>query len=194
MKPFAWLAAVGLLCAAAAPAAAKFDSTFIADGIDLSSYDTVMIVTESEIEGDSASYPNSRSDYSLAPEDWTRQEETLMRYLSRELGRVASIADSAGPGVLVVKVTLTDIRPSRPLARHLGSQRGGYRPGLGGAFLGGAAARVEATDAASGEVVARFVDKDYRETFNDGRGVTGTWDDAVRAYAKWSRDLRNLVD
>ncbi len=106
--------------------------------------------------------------------------------LRAELGKSDySIVNQPGPGTLLLRVALTDIKPSNPLMN--------VHPAMiaSGVGLGGASMEAEIHDALTGEVVVEVID-----TQAGGRGFDGLtkYGNAKDVIEKWSKRLVIRMD
>jgi len=111
----------------------------------------------------------------------------LTARLERGFARDVEIADAPGPGVLVIEPTLTGLESSRPTMADFQQE-----PSLGfqSMFAGGASVRLRLVR--DGEEIAVLTDH-YQGSFADGHPRIGLWQDADRAFSRWSRQLPAFV-
>jgi HEAT repeat protein len=106
-----------------------------------------------------------------AGEGARRAAETLLRILTETIDPYYSIVDAKGPGVLRVRLALTDLRPDAG----------------GGDALRGAGLEAEVLDAATGEVLAMATDR--VEAVGEGEVL-----DVEGAFRTWARRLLDWID
>lgn len=108
------------------------------------------------------------------------------------------MVDQPGPGVLRVRVAITDVKPSSPVANTLstiipvGIVASGATKAVSGDNLGTgeAATEMELLDAQSGERLAAAVDRRQ-----GGKMVfRGTWEDTRQAFDFWAKRFRERLD
>lgn len=108
------------------------------------------------------------------------------------------VVDQPGPGVLRVRVAITDVKPSKPVANTLstivpvGIVVSGATKAVSGDNLGTgeAATEMEFLDAQSGERLAAAVDRRQ-----GGKMVfRGTWEDTKQAFDFWAKRFRERLD
>jgi len=108
------------------------------------------------------------------------------------------IVDQPGPGVLRVRVAITDVKPSKPVANTMstivpvgmvvaGATKAVSDENLG---TGQASTEFELLDAMTGERLAAAVDRRQ-----GGKGVfRGKWDDTKEAFDFWAKRFRQRLD
>jgi len=108
------------------------------------------------------------------------------------------VVDQPGPGVLRVRVAITDVKPSSPVSNTLstivpvGIVVSGATKAVSGDNLGTgeAATEMELLDAQSGERLAAAVDRRQ-----GGKMVfRGTWEDTKQAFDFWAKRFRERLD
>lgn len=108
------------------------------------------------------------------------------------------IVDQPGPGVLRVRVAITELMPSNPTANTLstivpvGMVVSGATKAVSGDNLGTgeAATEMEVLDAVTGERLAAAIDKRQ-----GGKGVfRGKWEDTKEAFDYWAKRFRARLD
>jgi hypothetical protein len=108
------------------------------------------------------------------------------------------IVDQPGPGVLRVRVAITELMPSNPTANTLstivpvGMVVSGATKAVSGENLGTgeAATEMEVLDAVTGERLAAAIDKRQ-----GGKGVfRGKWEDTKEAFDYWAKRFRARLD
>jgi hypothetical protein len=92
-----------------------------------------------------------------------------------------------GPGVLRIRVAITDISASQPLLNIAPSTK------LTGIGTGGACIEGEAVDSVTGERIAAFVDCRKGNQWNITGGLD-QWQYAKDACASWAKSLRERLD
>jgi hypothetical protein len=108
------------------------------------------------------------------------------------------IVDQPGPGVLRIRVAITQVKPSNPTANTLstivpvGMVVSGATKAVSGDNLGTgeAATEIELLDSVSGERLAAAVDRRQ-----GGKGVfRGKWEDTKEAFDFWAKRFRQRLD
>ena len=129
-----------------------------------------------------------------------RYEESDLRFVQRQFRErvVAALApdlalvEEPGPGVLRLRLTLTEIRSNRrPLDRGPEAPRHVLSASRG---VGAAAMQLELRDASSGELLLAAADRYQGWDFTDNLNLNTTWGDAERAFDAWGRILRRLLE
>jgi hypothetical protein len=119
----------------------------------------------------------------VAASDAETKAGDLTAALRRAFAKNFTVVDAPGPGVLVIEATLTRLEASRPTMADYHRE-----PGLGfeSVYAGGAAMDVRLSR--DGSDVAVLKDR-YVGSFGDGTPRIGVWQDADRAFSRWSRQL-----
>ncbi|MBS3959755.1 MAG: DUF3313 family protein [Xanthomonadaceae bacterium] len=123
----------------------------------------------------------------VRPRDAKARAEALTQALRRGLDDGFELVAAPGPGVLVVRPTLEGLASSRPtFADH---QR---QPGLSSqsVYAGGASVRLQLER--DGRAVGELADR-YSSSLADGMPRVGIWQDADRAFSRWSRQLPEVL-
>jgi len=112
-----------------------------------------------------------------------------------ELGKVreVEIVEEPGPGVMRVRIAITDIEVVRSAANLGAKVAGAAAAGVGilvpNVDVGGATMECEVVDSATGERLVAVVDTDRGRRMFNFRGMTATGD-AKRAMRGWAEDFR----
>ncbi len=124
----------------------------------------------------------------ITTRDAQARADDLTTALRRGIDQRFELVDAPGPGVLVVEPTLTRLEASRPTMADFHQQ-----PSLSfqSMYAGGAAVTLRLSR--DGEVVAVIEDR-YQGSFIDGQPRIGVWQDADRAFSRWSRQLPTFLD
>lgn len=138
----------------------RIDKVWVRPGIDLSGYTRVMpvitdvqyVAVEPGVSGLTRRF--GQEFFALSTREKSRFEEMVGRVFAEEFAGSArfGIAEQRGPGVLVARVTIQDVR-SRIPPHELGRERIYLR------ILGDARLVLELHDADSDELLARMVDR-----------------------------------
>lgn len=164
---------------------------YIAPDAELGSYDAVLIepVTlwrSSETEHLTAEERQALSDY-------------MYERVRQELAKDYRIASEPGPGVMTVRIALTEAKGARVLSDTVTSVVPTFRllAGLGGmatekrVLVGAAAVEVEIRDSQSGRRLAAAVDE--RWGTRAVRGGIHKWSDVEEAFDYWAARLRTRL-
>ena len=165
---------------------------YIKPGVDLKPYNKLMFERFIVLLSDSAQYREI---------DPTMLKELTDYYQNAIFEAVKSgyqIVDQPGPGVLRVRVAITDVKPSKPVANTMstivpvgmvvaGATKAVSDENLG---TGQASTEFELLDAMTGERLAAAVDRRQ-----GGKGVfRGKWDDTKEAFDFWAKRFRQRLD
>lgn len=116
---------------------------------------------------------------------------TLTEYYSREMkaaiGERFKIVRRPGPGVLRLRVAITDVKPTDVVANII-SKTLIYLP----VDMGEAAMEGELRDSASGEMVAAMVDRRIGSVFSSSLGYT-KWGHVKDAFEDWAEQLNSVI-
>ncbi|MCJ7600792.1 MAG: DUF3313 domain-containing protein [Desulfobulbaceae bacterium] len=165
---------------------------YMKPGVDFKKYDSVMF---------------ERVTVYLSPEaesqaiDPTMMKELTDYYQTALINAVKDgykVVDQPGPGVLRVKVAITDMKPSNPTANTMSSiipvgmvvsaaTKATTGDNLG---TGEAATEMEFLDALSGERLAAAVDRRQ----GGKMAFRGKWEDTKQAFDFWSKRFRERLD
>ncbi|MCZ8318563.1 MAG: DUF3313 family protein [Lysobacteraceae bacterium] len=164
-------------------------------------FDTVQVVKPDALQGVQQVYvaevatdlpaPASRFDdhgpRPVRPRDAATKAADLAKELKRGLARDFEVVASPGPGVLVVKPTLTRLASSRPTLADFERE-----PGLSHESVYAGGATVTVALERDGATVGTLSDT-YTGTFGDGNPRVGIWQDADRAFSRWGRQLPGVL-
>lgn len=122
-------------------------------------------------------------DRPVRPRDAQTKAEDLRRILIQRLGQDHTVVEAPGPGVLVIRPSLTWLAASRPTIADFE-----HTPGLShdSVYAGGAAVRftLERDGQALGVLGERHVG-----SLADGNPRIGIWTDTDEAFQRWARAL-----
>jgi hypothetical protein len=108
------------------------------------------------------------------------------------------IVDQPGPGVLRVRVAITDLKPSKPISNTLssiipvgmvvaGATKAASGDNLG---TGEAATEIDILDSLTGERLAAAVDRRQ----GGKSAFRGKWEDTKQAFDYWAKRFRHRLD
>lgn len=117
-----------------------------------------------------------------------RKANDLHKDLGQALGKQMTIVDAPGEGVLTVEATVTRILPSRPTQEELG--RRVSLQFAGSISAGGANINVALSE--NGASLAQ-IGENYKGNLNDGFPRVSMWQDADRAYDRFSKKLARYI-
>lgn len=159
----------------------RLDEAFAAPGMDLSPYTKVMVVP-GEI-----SY--HRESYQLTARQVARMSRYFGEALIDELEDGGySLVESAGPDVLLVKADIVDLMVNRPTEPSVG------RTTIFTATSGEMTLTGELRDSTSGELLARFSDRQRPRSYWARSTSVSEWSEARRAFDFWAEILRERLD
>lgn len=157
---------------------------YINQGIDFKKYDKLMFERISIMLSDEAEYK------AIDPETLKTLTDYYQNALFKAVDGDYQIVDKAGPGVMRVRVAVTDLKPSKPMANTMstivpmgmivaGATKAVSDENLG---TGEAGSEVELLDSITGVRLAAAVDRRQ-----GGKGVfRGKWDDTKDAFDYWA--------
>ena len=180
--------ALSLLAALPVAASAHaFDTVQIASPAALDGVRQVYVADVTTDLPAAASRFDSRVPRPVRPRDAEAKADDLAAALQRGLDREFDAVDAPGPGVLVVKPTLTGLASSRPTLADLMQQ-----PGLSHESVYAGGASVTLVLERDGVVVGTLSDT-YQGNLGDGQPRIGIWQDADRAFSRWGRQLPGVL-
>ncbi len=127
---------------------AEFNILLIRPGTDFTAYDKVYV----EPLGFDLYVP--RIQEGVTNQDKNFLERAMLKRVERGLRGAAEVVEEAGPGVLILTLTVTDARPNRDILGSFPPERGGRAFNLQSVGIGGVIIEGVFTDGATGEIVA----------------------------------------
>lgn len=131
------------------------------------------------------------------PDDLKALADTFRTEVVEELeGHGYTVTSEPGPGVLRVRVAITDVDPAGPVA-NVAAKAGGVALGvplLPSLDIGSAAIEAEMLDSTSGERLAAVMDAKRGRRFFAFKRSVERWGDARAAFRAWAREWRELLD
>jgi hypothetical protein len=165
---------------------------YIKPGVDYKAYNKLMFERIVVLLSDSAEYR------AIDPTTLKEMTDYYQNALFNAFKDGYEIVDQPGPGVLRVRIAITQLTPSNPTANTLstiipvGIVVSGATKAVSGDNLGTgeAATEMELLDSVSGERLAAAVDRRQ-----GGKGVfRGKWDDTKEAFDFWAKRFRQRLD
>ena len=165
---------------------------YIKPGVDLKPYNKLMFERFIVLLSDSAQYRE------IDPAMLKELTDYYQNAIFTAVKDGYEIVDQPGPGVLRVRVAITDLKPSKPVANTLstitpigwvasGATKAASDDNLG---TGEAGTEFEMLDSVTGERLAAAVDKRQ-----GGKGVfRGKWEDTKDAFDLWAKRFRQRLD
>jgi hypothetical protein len=130
-------------------------------------------------------------DYHYEESDLRFVQERFRERVAEELAAGLAPAEEPGPGVLRLRLTLTEIRSNRrPLDRGPEAPRNVLSASRG---VGAAAMQLELRDSVGGELLLAAADRYQGWEFSGNQNLSTTWGDAERAFRAWGRTLLRLL-
>lgn len=164
---------------------AGLETVMIRPGVDLRRYGKVMIAPVD------LSVSRESDDLALQPRDVSHAREYFARKLQDAFGE-NNLASQAGPGVLELKVIMTEFVPNSPaFARRQDRLGGQIQQSIG---VGRAAFQAVLTDSQTGQVVAALADADEGQSLNQNVNARSQYGDADRFIRRWAKDIARLVE
>ncbi len=175
-----------------APAHAQFDQDSISPNLErpLSSYEQVYIAPVTVSLPEPTDRFQRRRGIGRRPVSEKDQQAKAIDFqmeLEQALGRDFEIATRPEPGVLEIRVTMTELQSSRPTQADVQDV-----PNLDfrSVYTGRAEVVIELLDADTG--LATIQDS-YVASFSDNIPRTGVWQDVDHAFSRWARQLRQYL-
>lgn len=159
----------------------RLDNAFAKPDFSLSQYSKV------RIEQPDIAY--RRNSYELSE----KQAEKMVRYFNEALAaqlekKGYELVDSTGPDVLLVDADIIDMKINRPTERSTG------RTTIFTASSGEMTLIGELRDSRSGELLARFADRQQPRSYWAQSTSVREWSDARRAFNFWAKILADRLD
>lgn len=183
------LAALALSLSAMLPAAASpFDTVNKSTDATLSAFESVYIAPVSiDLPEDTRrTIRDIHSDRPVSERDQAQRAGEFRKDLERAFGRKFTLADAPGPGVLTVEATLTRLASSRATLADIDAAGGLFLDFGSTVYAGGAGYKARLSD---GDAELAQITDDYQSSLNDGQPRVGIWQDADRAFSRFSRQL-----
>ena len=130
-------------------------------------------------------------DQRYRPADLERLRRRADRALQSEFGdwEDLALASAPGPGVLRLRMLLTQLRANRPPFDMTE-----YGTATSTRGVGGAAAQIELRDASGDALLLAIVDRHWGHEFSTNLNTRTTWGDAEDAIRWWARMLRSRLE
>ncbi len=187
-----------------------------AQGVDWTIYDKIFI------DRIQVFVEEGSTDKGIDPTDLKMLIDYFYETLVKNIEPTTKIVDKTGPGVLVVKIAITDLMPTDYKLSMIGSLTpyafvaeaasgpASGRPAGSTPYLGECGIEVKFVDGSSGEIIAEFTDtkigKKYDIDTSKGTAATGekwvngyldsftSWNYAKAAFDQWAELLRIRFD
>jgi len=164
---------------------------YIDPGVDFSRYDKVMLDRIKIFLKEDADYKG------IDPQELHELVTYFHRSIARALGDRYPVVSQPGPGVLRLRIALTDLVPNRPEASvvslvvpylWLGEAGAGVAEGEAGStpFIGEASIEVEALDSQTARQLGAYVERHVGKKYNWSEGVDTAVADYLKAYSTWA--------
>lgn len=196
MYRFVSVIALAMMAACATtdePRLDRFDTVDIGGLADFTAYDTVYLVpsvaSDEVIEQTQiASFRPGQDEQPLDEADITKKLADYDDTLKKALGAKVTLVEEAGPGVLVVKTTVTALESNRPDLTRAGRSY----PGVTRVFAIGDAASTF-TFSVDGEAIGTLSDTDNEQVLTQ-RGFLpiGVWETVDRYFDRSAANLASL--
>jgi|GEM_PF-3338875 len=164
-----------------------FDEFYLQRNIDLSAYDKVLIRPVGVI------YGQDRDFKKYSKRDLQGRQAYLHDALAKQFSKTHSLVDKAGPGVLVISASLTNLRNNKPTHDQLSKN---MDLSWSGSFQAGAAGfQAAIKDGETGALVAAVADRRAVPDleFNIQNRFT-TWGDANDFMDRWAQILPQRLE
>jgi len=137
----------------------------------------------------------------ISPDDLKAMTDYLTQAITKAVSGAYPVVTRPGPGVLRVRLAITDLQPTKPTLNTitsltpaglvLGSAAGeaGYVP----TGVGEAGIEAEFLDATTNQQVAMFVDRRVGKKYDVVQGAT-TWGQIQGAFDAWAKLFRERLD
>ena len=165
---------------------------YMKSGVNLQPYDKIMFDRVVVMLSDDAEY------HVVDPATLKEMTDYYQKALLDAVQDGYQVVDQPGPGVLRVRVAITELKPSKPVANTMstiipvGMVAAGATKAISGDNLGTgeASTEFELLDSLSGERLAAAVDRRQ-----GGKAVfRGKWEDTKDAFDFWAKRFRERLD
>ena len=177
---------------------------YVRSGVDWRQYQKVLLEPIRVWVKDDADYKG------VDPTELKALTDHFQQALVRALEPTYPVVSQPGPGVLRVRVAITDLVPTQPqvsvatVVVPFGSVASMAANTAGLSHLGQTAIEAEFLDSQTHQVLAAFMDRNVGRKFNFSQGVSGainsygnafnTWAYARAAFDAWAQLLRQRLD
>ena len=164
-------------------------------GVDFSKYNQIMLDPILVWYSAGADYKG------ISPDDLKAMTDYFRQAIIKAVGDAYPVVEKPGPGVLRVRIAITDLQPTKPalntitsltpagLVLGTGAGAAGYvPPGVGEAGI-----EAEFLDSATNQQVAIFVDRKVGKKYDIVQGTT-TWGQIQGAFDEWAKLFRQRLD
>jgi len=137
------------------------------------------------------------SDYKgIDPDDLKALTDYFHQTIVKAVGDDYQVVSESGPGVLHVRIAVTDLVPNKPEASvvtlvvpfaWVADAGSGVAKGETGStsFTGEATIEMEAMDSVSSQQVAAYIDREVGKKYNWDKGIGEGVSSYMKAYSKW---------
>jgi hypothetical protein len=165
---------------------------YVKPGLDLKAYDKIMFDRMLVMLNDNSDY------WAIDPAMLKELSDYYQQALIKAVEGAFQVVDQPGPGVLWVRVAITEIKPSKPVANTLstilpvgwavaGATKVASGENLG---TGEAASEMEVLDSLTGERLAAAVDRRQ----GGKKAFSGEWNDTRDAFDYWATRFGQRLD
>lgn len=159
----------------------RLDEAFAKPDLDLSPYTKVMVVTPG--------IAYRRDSFELTDEQAAKMVRYFHEALAEEFEESGySVADAAGPDVLLVEANIVDLTINRPTGPSVG------RTKIFTATSGEMTLIGELKDSSSKEILVRFADRQRPRSHWSQSTSVSEWSEVRRAFRFWAGILRDRLD
>jgi hypothetical protein len=171
------------------------DFVYFKEGVDFKAYNKVMM-------DHVVFYFSKDSKYKgIHPDTLKELSDTFHKAVVEALGDAYPLVDEPGPGVMRVRIAITNVVPSKPALNTItsvvpmGLAISTIKKGVTGthSFVGQASMEAELLDSLTNERLAAAMDTKAAEKYKVFKGMS-KWGHAKDAFKFWAKRLRNWLD
>lgn len=171
------------------------DHVYIKEGADFKAYDKVMM-------DEVVFYFKKDAEYKgIHPDEINQLSNAFHEAMVEALGSAYPLVEEPGPGVLRIRVALTEVVPSKPALNTItaivpiGLAISIIKKGATGThtYVGGASMEAELLDALTNERLGAAIDTKSAEKYKIKKGMS-KWGHAKDAFEFWAKRLRFFLD
>ncbi|MCP4365987.1 MAG: DUF3313 domain-containing protein [Planctomycetes bacterium] len=171
------------------------DLRYIREGVDFNAYDKIML--------DRAVFyfSNDKKKKRVLPDELLELSEVFHKSMTEALAGAYPVVDKPGPGVLRMRIAITDVAPSNPVLNTMASLLfiplvlSSIKKAITGThtYVGQASIETELLDSQTNERVAAAIDKKAGARHKVLEGMH-RWGHAKDAFEFWAKRLRFWLD
>jgi hypothetical protein len=171
------------------------DLRYIREGVDFNAYDKVML------ERAVFYFSNDRKKKRVSPDELLELSDVFHKFMMEALAGAYPVVNKPGPGVLRMRIAITDIAPSKPILNTMASLLliplvvSSIKKAITGThtYVGQVSIEAELLDSQTNERVAAAIDRRAGARHNVLEGMH-RWGHAKDAFEFWAKRIRLWLD